>query len=70
MSPEKCAMKERGAVAFNLGCDARLAGEARTANQFAEDDLQQQWRSGWDHVNKYWGADAKWPVTKLPRAAR
>lgn len=51
--------------AFNLGCDARLAGRSRYSNPYSNDFLVCEWTRGWDHVDTYWGVDAPWPVLKL-----
>jgi hypothetical protein len=62
------ANNEEGAKAFNLGSDARLAGFPRTSNPFGKTDkLEWYWESGWSHVHKYWGRDARWLVRRLVR---
>ena len=48
------------AVAFNAGCDARLAGwsaEENPYNPSRDTYCHRSWRSGWHDVNDYWG---KW----------
>ncbi len=54
------------ARAFNRGSDARLRGEPAHANPYPEGEPPHLlWRQGWQDVDLYWGADARWPVTPL-----
>ena len=58
------------AVAFNAGCDARIAGLPESANPYYDGRLPlpgaAAWRSGWRHVNLFWGADCRQPCWRLP----
>jgi hypothetical protein len=53
--------------AFNLGCDARLAGESLARNPFPEDmpNCWKWWVHGWLDVDKHWGKWANNTVEKL-----
>ncbi len=44
-------------MAFNLGCDARIAGEPRSTVPFswARKPEREAWYRGWNHVNREWG---------------
>ena len=58
--------------AFNLGCDARIAGVPLGHNPFSRaiEDLnfQRCWTEGWYHVSVFWGIDNKdRPILHLPR---
>lgn len=58
-------------VAFNEGCDARLAGLPRGHNPYrgwSEGGLHLAWNNGWDDVEKYWGrwSGQRWLVSRLP----
>lgn len=55
--------------AFNRGCDARLVGLALSDcpyTAYGSSELKRWWIGGWDHVHRYWGSKAKWPVKPLP----
>lgn len=55
------------AAAFNAGCDARLAGKPQSSCPAKGDSWElRQWVTGYDHVDRFWGIDAKWPVRRLP----
>lgn len=59
------------AYAFNLGCDARLAGRPLRANPFCPTNsahLWQCWARGWRHVQKDWASLVRdrWRVRPLP----
>lgn len=53
-------------VAFNDGCDYRLAGVPIKDNPYADSDHSAAWLSGWRHTNSNWGKDARWPIRPLP----
>lgn len=54
--------------AFNLGCDARIAGRSQlTCPYFCLTWERRLWLAGWDDVDKFWGHEAKrWQVEPLP----
>lgn len=59
-------------VAFNTGCDARLAGFGARACPYVGWACEAQrlaWHAGWRHVDLSWGVDARWHVRPLPRVA-
>jgi hypothetical protein len=54
------------ARSFNEGSDARLMGINQSACYYKHDKaLKTWWNLGWDHCDKEWGLDAKWPVQPL-----
>jgi hypothetical protein len=54
-------------IPFNRGSDARLAGVPLKANPYLGASAV-DWRRGWMHVDKEWGADARKhrQVVRLP----
>jgi len=43
--------------AFNIGCDARLAGKPlMSCPDFESKSLEQNWRRGWRQVQREWGS--------------
>jgi hypothetical protein len=60
-------MEVSESVAFNAGCDARLAGLPLTANPYHGDKGGGAWSNGWLHVQKRWGeAVTRRTVPPLP----
>lgn len=57
------------AHAFNLGCDARLAGLPLTANDYSssQQDAYQSWERGWRDVDQYWGKWTRGAAVPLPK---
>lgn len=59
-----------GRLAFNLGCDARLAGKPMSACPYTASTCEYlQWRRGWADVDKSYGVWARkrgWQVRPLP----
>ena len=57
-------------VAFNRGCDARLAGEPLTSNPYRSGQKieRQAWINGWYDVHWLYGEKARdrWPIKPLP----
>lgn len=58
------------ARAFNLGCDARLAGLPETANPYTSDGRREwySWRAGWHDCAIWWGCyvAGRWAIMSLP----
>ena len=54
------------AHAFNMGCDARIAGVPFKDNPYSKYKGGAYWEMGWRDVDENWGRKAKWPVKKLP----
>ncbi len=55
------------ARAFNLGCDARIAGQNRKTNPYIlESILRLEWNRGYSDVSTYWGDYAMWDFKLLP----
>ena len=56
------------ALAFNLGSDARLAGQRISSNPYDSVFSAEfvAWRDGWRSVHREWGTLAAWPVKVLP----
>jgi ribosome modulation factor len=57
--------------AFNLGCQARLAGLPLSANPYgdlADIHPRRAWAEGWRHVDHYWGGGVRgrWRYAALP----
>lgn len=47
----------KNARAFNLGSDARLAGQPIDANPYSRaESYWKRWREGWQDVNLHWCA--------------
>jgi len=62
--------REAHARAFNLGCDARIAGIYTDKNPYKADASEHKhWLYGWQDVEHWWGRNAVNPM-RLPRAAR
>lgn len=57
---------ERLALAFNQGCDARLAGRPLGDCPYGEGQDAVTWRAGWHDVEWFFGKLAHWPVRKVP----
>lgn len=75
------ASYEETTRAFNLGCDARIAGCSLLDNPYgiqpswATEEEWRFWRKGWKDVNNYWGKWASrvsyfYPIKALPPAGR
>lgn len=59
-------ISEQG-IAFNAGCDARLAGVPPYENPYPKCHRgYKTWLAGWYDVDVYWGMHARWPVRRLP----
>lgn len=60
-------MHEPQTKAFNMGCDARLAGLPITANPHNVKILSTYWRMGWEDVDVFWGKKVRgrWPYMAL-----
>jgi hypothetical protein len=58
------------AIAFNRGCDARLAGIPLIFNPYKGEASWQSrgWIEGWNHVDKAWGLDNR-SAKPLPEIA-
>ncbi len=58
--------------AFDLGCNARLAGLSFTSCTYPKNGKvgveRMHWRQGWMHVDTEWGAgvNGRWAFTALP----
>lgn len=56
------------AVAFNLGCDARLRGDpAKSCPYQLKSILATFWQQGWLHVHNHWGELAMGIIRKLTK---
>lgn len=54
-------------LAFNLGCDARIAGLPLGHNPYCGGtDLARCWRAGWFDVDAHWG-EARTGAARLPQ---
>lgn len=54
--------------AFSQGCDARLAGQPKSANPYSSTthhSLYHHWRMGWQDLNDWWGKHNRW-ARRLP----
>jgi hypothetical protein len=55
------------ATAFDVGCDARLAGKPEAVNPYRPGSSEfYAFKSGYRSVELTWGLDARWPVKPLP----
>lgn len=63
MGPMEQRQKEI-AKAFNVGSDARIAGQPLTSNPYLDEGLAREWRHGWKDVDEHWGELAK-PAHRL-----
>ena len=55
---------------FGKGSDDRLAGVPFVNSCFWYEPELLAWQAGWRHVDKYWGVDARWPVSDLCEVRR
>jgi ribosome modulation factor len=56
------------ARAFNEGSDARITGISFDSCWYkSEQQLKDYWQLGWQDVDKFFGRDAKWSFTPLPK---
>ncbi len=63
-------MDDEGRQAFNQGCDARLEAKPLAACPYnsGDNELWYQWKSGWKHVDQWWGQSVlnRWTYRVLP----
>ena len=57
------------AAAFNLGADARIAGDARSNCPLDCVEDRSAWRKGWNDVDQHWGEQNR-TAPKLARARK
>jgi ribosome modulation factor len=64
---EEDSQEANGQLAFNQGCDARLAGLLPGMCPYsAASSNGRAWLAGWKHVAEHWGENARWPFRILP----
>lgn len=56
------------ARAFGQGADARLAGHLPRCPYRDHTPEAYAWQRGWEHCNREWAVDARWPHRVLPTA--
>lgn len=55
MGAKRKATTEELDIAFNQGCDTRLAGRPDTDNPYSDEELLRSWNAGWHDVHRNWG---------------
>jgi ribosome modulation factor len=66
-------MLRQGDLAFNRGCDTRIAGKSQRYNPYCsvtQGWLRQLWKAGWDEAHENWGKYVQGPVVPLPPVAK
>lgn len=60
-------LDEERTIAFNQGCDARLAGLPLSMNPY-RGSARTNWRLGWLDVDRHWAewVEGRWRVYLLP----
>lgn len=56
--------------AFNRGSQARIGGEPFWNGKHLPYKLRRWWEKGWEHADKYWGADNPLAVALPPPAGQ